>query len=162
DTVKTQDMPIFVTGVGSIQAFNTVLIRPRVDGQIVQVLFTEGQEVKVGDPLFQIDPRPFQAALDQAQAAKQKDTAQLGAAQLDLDRFSKLLGSGYQTRQSYDQQKALVAQLQAALRGDDAAIENAKVNLGYTDIRSPIVGRTGARLVDLGNIVHAADAAGLV
>jgi multidrug efflux system membrane fusion protein len=153
--VTSADVPVYVVGTGSIQAYNTVLIKPRVDGQITEVQFEEGQEVKKGDPLFQIDPRPFQAALDQAEA-------QLAAAQLDLERFSKLMGSGFQTRQSYDQQKATVAQLQAALRGDQAAIENAEVNLGYTQIRSPIDGRTGARLVDVGNVVHAADTGGLV
>jgi multidrug efflux system membrane fusion protein len=162
DVVGTQDVPVYVVGVGSVQAYNTVTVRSRIDGQVTQVLFTEGQEVKTGDRLFQIDPRSYQAALDQALATKQKDEAQLASAQADLARYEKLIGSGFQSRQSYDQQKAQVAQLQAALRGDDATIETAKVNLGYADIRSPIDGRTGARLVDLGNIVHASDTTGLV
>jgi multidrug efflux system membrane fusion protein len=162
DEATSRDMPVVAVGEGAIQASNTVVIRSRIDGQITKVLFTEGQEVKAGDPLFEIDPRPYQAALDQAKAAKQKDEAQLASARLDLERFGKLLGNGYQTRQSYDQQKSLVAQLEAAIRGDEAAIESATVNLSYTEIRSPIGGRTGARLVDLGNIVRAADNAGLV
>ncbi len=161
-TVAAADVPMFLTAIGTVQAYNMVTIRSRVDGQIVKVEFTEGQEVKAGDRLFQIDPRPYQAALDQAQATKAKDEAQLAMAQTDLERYSQLVGPGYQTRQSYDQQKAQVAQLQAALKGDDAAIEAARVNLGYTDIRAPISGRLGARLVDLGNIVHASDTGGLV
>jgi len=161
-TVTAQDVPVFLQGIGTVQAYNMVSIKTRVDGQIVKVDFKEGQEVKEGDPLFQIDPRPFQAALEQAQAAKQKDEAQLAGAKLDLERFSKLLGTGYQTRQSYDNQTALVAQLQAALKGDQAQIDNAQLNLGYADIRSPIDGRLGARLVDKGNLVHANDNTALV
>src|SRR5207237_3127397 len=117
----------------------------------------EGQDVKAGDPLFQIDPRAFQATLEQAQASKQKDEAQLVGAQLDLDRYEKLIGSGWQTRQSYDQQKATVGQLQASIKGDEAQINTTKLNLSYADIRSPIDGRLGARLVDKGNLVHAND-----
>jgi multidrug efflux system membrane fusion protein len=139
-----------------------VAIKSRVDGQIVKVDFKEGQDIKAGDPLFQIDPRPYQAALEQAQAAKQKDEAQLAGAQLDLDRYEKLIGSGWQTRQSYDQQKATVGQLQASIKGDEAQINTAKLNLSYADIRSPIDGRLGARLVDKGNLVHANDNSPLV
>jgi membrane fusion protein, multidrug efflux system len=160
--VTAQNVPVYLQGIGSVQAYNMVSVKTRVDGAIVRVDFKEGQEVKEGDPLVQIDPRPYQAALEQAQAAKQKDEAQLAGARLDLDRYSKLLGTGYQTRQSYDQQTALVGQLQAAIRGDQAAIDNAQLNLGYADIRSPIDGRTGARLVDKGNLVHAADNTALV
>jgi multidrug efflux system membrane fusion protein len=116
----------------------------------------------VGDSLFQIDPRPYQAALETAQAAKEKDEAQLAGAQLDLERYQKLLAPGWQTRQSYDQQKATVAQSQAAIKGDIAQIENAKLNLGYADIRSPIDGRLGGKLVDVGNLVHANDNTPLV
>ena len=123
--VKAQDVPVYLQGIGTVQAYNTVTVKTRVDGQIVKVFFKEGQEVKEGDPLFQIDPRPYEAALEQAQAAKQKDEAQLAGARLDLERYSKLLGTGYQTRQSYDNQTALVAQLQAAIKGDQAAIDNA-------------------------------------
>jgi multidrug efflux system membrane fusion protein len=156
-TVVVQDVPVFLNGIGTVQAYNSVSIKSRVDGQIVKINFKEGEEVKEGDPLFQIDPRSYQAALEQAQAAKQKDEAQLFGAQADLERYAQLVPSGHQTRQSYDQQKAQVAQLQAAIKGDEAQIDNAKINLGYTDIRSPLDGRLGARLVDKGNIVHAND-----
>jgi membrane fusion protein, multidrug efflux system len=161
-TVAAQDVPVFLQGIGTVQAYNMVAIKSRVDGQIVKVNFKEGDEVKEGDPLFQIDPRPYEAALEQAQAAKQKDEAQLAGAKLDLDRYAKLLGTGYQTRQSYDQQTAQVGQLEAAIKGDQAAIGNAQLNLNYADIRSPIDGRLGARLVDKGNLVHASDNAPLV
>jgi membrane fusion protein, multidrug efflux system len=156
-TVVVEDVPVFLHGIGTVQAYNSVAIKSRVDGQIVKINFKEGEEVKEADPLFQIDPRSYQAALEQAQAAKQKDEAQLVGAQADLDRYEKLLAPGWQTRQSYDQQKAQVAQFQAAIKGDQAQIDNAKINLGYTDIRSPIDGRLGSRLVDKGNIVHAND-----
>ena len=156
-TVAVEDVPVFLHGIGTVQAYNTVAIKSRVDGQIVKINFKEGEEVKQGDPLFQIDPRPYQSALETAQAAKEKDEAQLVGAQLDLDRYQKLLAPGWQTRQSYDQQKATVEQFQAAIKGDVAQIENAKLNLGYADIRSPIDGRLGARLVDIGNLVHASD-----
>ncbi len=161
-TVVAKDVPVFLNGIGTVQAYNMVTVKTRVDGQIVQVEFKEGQEVKEGDPLFEIDPRPYQAALEQAQAAKKKDEAQLAGAKLDLERYSKLLGTGYQTRQSYDQQTALVAQLQAAITGDQATIDNAQLNLGYAAIRSPIDGRLGARLVDKGNLVHTNDNTALV
>jgi multidrug efflux system membrane fusion protein len=161
-TVAAQDVPVFLHGIGTVQAYNMVAIKSRVDGQIVKVDFKEGQDIKTGDPLFQIDPRTFQAALDQAQAAKQKDEAQLVGAQLDLDRYEKLIGSGWQTRQSYDQQKATVGTLQASIKGDEAQINTAKLNLSYADIRSPIDGRLGARLVDKGNLVHANDNTPLV
>jgi multidrug efflux system membrane fusion protein len=161
-TVAIADVPVFLHGIGTVQAYNSVAIKSRVDGQIVSVAFKEGQDVKEGDLLFQIDPRGYQAALEQAQAAKQKDEANLVGAQADLDRYEKLLTPGWQTRQSYDQQKAQVAQLQAGIKGDVAQIDTAKINLGYTDIRSPIDGRLGARLVDKGNIVHANDNTALV
>ncbi len=160
--VRAENVPVFLHGIGTVQAYNTVAVKTRVDGQIMKVEFKEGQEVKQGEPLFQIDPRPYQAALEQAQAAKQKDEAQLAGAKLDLNRYAKLLGSGYQTRQSYDQQTALVAQLQAAIKGDEAQIDTAELNLGYADIRSPIDGRLGARLVDKGNLVHSNDNTTLV
>ena len=161
-TVEAADVPVYLQGIGTVQAYNMVAIKSRVDGQIVKVNFKEGDEVKEGDPLIQIDPRPYQAALEQAQAAKQKDEAQLAGAKLDLDRYAKLLGTGYQTRQSYDQQTALVGQLEAAIKGDQAAINNAQLTLQYSDIRSPIDGRLGARLVDKGNLVHASDNTPLV
>ena len=161
-TVEAKDMPVFLNGIGTVQAFNMVTIKSRVDGQIVKVSFREGQEVNAGDPLIQIDPRSFQAALEVAQAAKAKDEAGLVSAQADLDRYSQLVGSGYQTRQSVDQQKATVAQLQASLKGDQAQIDAAQVNLDYCDIRSPIAGRLGVKLVDIGNLVRATDNTGLV
>ena len=161
-TVAVQDVPVFLHGIGTVQAYNTVAVKSRVDGQIVKINFKEGEEVKVGDPLFQIDPRSYQSALETAQAAKEKDDAQLVGAKLDLDRYEKLLGPGWQTKQSYDQQKATVEQFQAAIKGDIAQIENAKLNLSYADIRSPIDGRLGARLVDTGNLVHASDNTPLV
>jgi len=161
-TVAVEDVPVFLHGIGTVQAYNSVAIKSRVDGQIVKADFKEGQNVKEGDLLFQIDPRSYQAALGQAQATKQKDEANLAGAQADLERYEKLLTPGWQTRQSYDQQKAQVAQLQASIKGDEAQIDAAKINLGYTEIRSPIDGRLGARLVDKGNIVHASDNTALV
>jgi multidrug efflux system membrane fusion protein len=161
-TVVVQDVPVLLHGIGTVQAYNTVTVKTRVDGQIVKVDFNEGQEVKQGDPLVQIDPRPYQTALEQAQATKLKDEAQLAGAKLDLERYSKLLGTGYQTRQSFDNQTTLVAQLQAAITGDQAAIGNARLNLDYANIRSPIDGRLGARLVDKGNLVHTNDNTALV
>src|SRR5262245_41302584 len=119
---ETRDVPVVVRGIGTVQAFKTVTVKTRVDGQTVKVLFEEGQEVKEGDPLFQIDPRPFQAALDQALATKQKDEAQLQGAELDLERYGKLLAPGFQSRQSYDQQKATVDALKGSIAADQAAI----------------------------------------
>ena len=161
-TVAVADVPVYLHGIGTVQAYNMVVVKTRVDGQIVKVDFKEGQEVKEGDPLFQIDPRPYQAALEQAEANRQKDQAQLVTAQIDLDRYQQLLPTGYQTRQSYDQQKGQVAQFQAAIKADEAQIDTAKLNLAYADIRSPIDGRLGARLVDKGNLVRAGDNNSLV
>lgn len=160
--VTPRNLPVFLRGIGTVQAFNTDTIRSRVDGEIVGVDFTEGQEVKAGTLLFQIDPRPYEAALAQAEAAKAKDEAQLVSAVADLARYSRLLTSGFQTRQSYDQQTALVAQLHAVIAGDQAAIDTAQLNLGFTRIRAPISGRLGAQLVDVGNLVHASDNTPLV
>lgn len=161
-TVGVADVPVFLNAIGAVQAYNMVTIKSRVDGQIVKLAFSEGQDVKAGAPLLEIDPRPFQAALEQAQATKQKDEAQLANAQSDMTRSAALVGSGYRAVQTYDQQKALVAQLQAAIKGDEAQINTARLNLSYTDIRAPISGRLGARLVDAGNMVRATDATGLV
>lgn len=157
-----RDVPIYADGLGTVQAYNSVTVRSRVDGQIMKVFFTEGQQVTEGDPLFQIDPRPYQAAVDQAVAAQQKDEAQLVSAKADLQRFSKLLTGGYQTQQAYDTQKALVGEVEASIKADAAAIDTARLNLGYADIRAPLTGRTGARLVDAGNLVHASDGTALV
>lgn len=162
EKAAAKDMPVYVRGLGSVQAYNMVTVRSRVDGQIVKVAFTEGQEVKAGDLLFEIDPRPYQAALDQAEANKQKDEAQLTSAVADMKRDTALLGRGFQTQQAYDQQKALVGQITASIAGDQAQIDVAKLNLDYAEIRAPIDGRLGARLVDIGNLVHAADNTGLV
>ena len=160
--VTTTDMPVYLQGIGTVQAFNIVTVKSRVDGPIVGVNFTEGQEVEAGAALFQIDPNLYQAALAQAQAAKAKDAAQLESAQADLERYSKLMVHGFQTQQNYDQQKALVAQFKAAIAGDQAQIETAQLNLGYTQIRAPFSGRLGARLVDIGNLVRASDNTPLV
>src|SRR5437764_1788400 len=162
DTVATADVPVFLQAIGTAQAYNMVTIKSRVDGQIVKIAFAEGQDAKAGDPLIQIDPRPFQAALDQRAATKQKDEAQRVSAQADLVRWAELVPQGVKSRQTYDQQKALVQQLQAALKADEAQIEAARLNLGYADIRAPISGRLGIRMVDIGNMVRATDAAGLV
>ena len=159
---EAQDIPVYIQGLGTVQAFNTVNVRSRVDGQITKVFFKEGQEVKTGDPLFQIDPRPFQAALDQAKATKAKDQASLQGAQLDLQRYSKLMPSGFQTQQQYDQQKATVGQFQGAVQADQAQIDTAQLNLDYATVRSPIDGRTGQRLVDIGNYVQATQNTNLV
>jgi membrane fusion protein, multidrug efflux system len=162
DVAATKDMPVLVRGIGTVQAYETVAVKTRVDGQIVKVAFTEGQFVKAGDLLFQIDPAPLQAVLDHANAAKQRDEAQLAGARLDLERYGKLIGSGYQSRQSYDQQHATVDALTATVALDQATIDTAKVNLAFTDIRAPIDGRTGQRLVDVGNVLQANQAVPLV
>ncbi|HEY7301935.1 MAG TPA: efflux RND transporter periplasmic adaptor subunit [Xanthobacteraceae bacterium] len=159
---EARNVPVELEGLGTVQAFNTVSVKSRVDGQITKVLFQEGQEVKAGDPLFQIDPRPFQATLQQAQANKQKDEAQLHSAQLDLARYQKLAPTGFSTRQQLDQQTGLVGQLQGAVNADQAQIESAQLNLDYALIRSPIEGRTGRRMVDIGNVVQTAQNAPLV
>lgn len=161
-TVTARDVPRYLQGIGTVQAYNSVAIKSRVDGAIVQVAFTEGEEVHQGDRLFQIDPRPYEASLAQALAAKEKDQARLQTAQADLVRYGRLVGSGFQTRQSFEEQQGQVQQFQAAVKGDEASIDTARLNLGYTDIRAPIDGRLGARLVDIGNLVHAADNTSLV
>jgi len=161
-TAATRNMPVYVEGLGTVQAFNTVAVKSRVDGQITKVFFREGQEVKAGESLFQIDPRPFDNAIQQAEATKEKDEAQLQSAQLDLDRAAKLLTPGFQTRQGYDQQKATVGQLQAAIKADQAQIDTAQLNREYSLVKSPIEGRTGQRLVDIGNLVQAAQNTNLV
>jgi membrane fusion protein, multidrug efflux system len=157
---ETKNIPVYLTGLGTAQAFNTVVVKVRVDGQLNKVAFTEGQDVKAGDLLAQIDPRPFQAALDQAKAVKAKDEAQLENAKRDLQRFINL--HDFATKQSVDTQTALVRQFEATIQGDQAAIESAQTQLDYSTITAPLTGRTGVRLVDQGNIVHASDANGLV
>lgn len=159
---EKKDVPQFVRGIGTVQAYNAVTIKSRVDGEIVKVLFTEGQFVKAGDPLIQIDPRPFQAALEAATATLKRNEAQLTGAALDLERYGKLINSGFQSRQSYDQQQAIVGALKGSIAADKAAIETARLNLTYADIRAPIAGRTGQRLVDVGNLVQAGQPTSLV
>jgi multidrug efflux system membrane fusion protein len=161
-SARRQDVPVYVTGLGTVVAFNRVTVHVRVDGELQAVNFDEGQDVKQGDQLAQIDPRPFRAQLDQAQAAKARDEAHLANARLDLDRYASLVAKDFATRQSVDTQKALIAQLEATIRGDQAAIENAETQLGYTSIVAPLGGRTGMRLIDRGNMVHASDQGGLV
>jgi membrane fusion protein, multidrug efflux system len=161
-TVDVKDFPIYRLGIGTVQAYNTVTVKVRVDGEIEKIAFREGQDVKEGDLLAIIDPRPLEAALHQAEADKARDEALLTNAQLDLERYGTLVKPGFTTRQIYDTQAALVAQDRAAILHDQAVIDNAEVQLGYTTITAPLAGRTGVRLVDQGNIVHAADTTGLV
>jgi len=161
-TVAQKDVPIYLGGIGTVQAFNTVTIHARVDGQVQKIGFTEGQDVHAGDLLAQIDPDPFRTALDQSVAKKGQDEAQLANARVDLKRYADLLAQDAVTQQQYDTQKSLVDQLVATVNADQAAIESAKVQLAYTTIVSPIDGRTGMRQVDAGNIVHANDNNGLV
>lgn len=152
--VEKADFPVYLSGLGTVQGFNTVQVRTRVDGEITQIVFKEGQFVKEGDLLAQIDPRPFQATLDAAKAKKVQDEATLNNAKLDLARSTKL--GEFATRQTVDTQNANVAQLTAQIAGDQAAIDNAQTQLDYTSIRAPIAGVTGIRMVDVGNIVTAA------
>jgi multidrug efflux system membrane fusion protein len=160
--VTRQDVPLWLQGIGTVQAVSTVTIRSRVDGELQNAFFTEGQTIKAGDPLVQIDPRSFQATLDQATAKKAQDEAQLANAQRDLTRYEALAQRDFSSHQQADTQRAEVAQLQAQIKGDQALIDNAQVQLGYTLIRSPITGRAGFGLVDPGNIVRATDANGIV
>jgi multidrug efflux system membrane fusion protein len=157
-----RDVPIYLEGLGTVQAYYTVTITPRVDGELLSLGFTEGQVVKPGDVLAQIDARPYQAALDQAAAMKAKDTALLENARRDLARYISLAPEEFTSEQTLETQRSLVAQLEAQLVADQAAIDNAKTQLSYTTIRSPIYGRTGIRLTDPGNIVHAATSTGIV
>ena len=160
--VARKDVPIYLDGLGTVQAFNAVTVRSRVDGQIVKVVFTEGQDVKKGDVLLQIDPNPYKAALDQAIGKKGQDEALLANAKLDKKRYDDLLQRNVIASQQKDTQDALDRQLTAAVKADDAAIEAAQVQLDYTTITSPIEGRVGIRLVDVGNVIHAADTSGVV
>jgi multidrug efflux system membrane fusion protein len=158
--IDKADFPVYLTGLGTVQGFNTVQVRTRVDGQIDKIAFTEGQMVKEGDLLAEIDPRPYQAAYDQAVAKKAQDEANLANANLDLQRFTKL--GEFATRQQLDTQRSTVAQLTAQITADDAAISNAKTQLDYTQVKAPISGVVGLRQVDIGNIVNAATQTGIV
>ena len=157
---EREDFPVYLNGLGVAQAWNTVTIRVRVDGQIDKVAFQEGEMVKQGDLLLQIDPRPFQAALDQAAAKKALDEALLANSKRDLERYTKV-GTLAVSQQQIDTQAALVKQQEAQIKSDQGAIDNAQVQLGYTTITAPIAGRMGFRLVDRGNIVHAGDQQGV-
>jgi membrane fusion protein, multidrug efflux system len=153
----TRDVPIYLDGLGTVQAWNTVSIRTQIDGVLQTVNFTEGQQVKKGDVLAQIDPRPLKAALEQAVAKKAEDQAQLVSAQKDLARFQQLVKKDFATQQSVDQQQAKVDQLAATIQADQAAIDAAQTQLSYTTITAPFDGRVGFRQVDAGNVVHASD-----
>lgn len=159
---KRQDVPVSLQGLGNIQAYNTVTVTSRVDGELQKLGFVEGQLVHKGELLAQIDPRPYQAALSQAEAAKAKDEAQIAGAKQDLERYTMLAPQNLTSQQVLDTQKATVSALQAQIKGDQATIDNARTQLAYTSITSPIEGRTGIRKVDVGNIVHSGDANGIV
>ncbi len=159
---ESRDLPIVLTGLGAMEAFNTVTIKTRIDGQLVQVAFKEGQQVKQGDLLAVIDPRPYEVALSQAQANLFKDQAALKDANVNLERFQSLYKDGVIPKQQLDTQNSQVGQFEGAVRADQAQIEMQKLNLFYTRITAPVSGRVGLRLVDMGNIVHASDPNGLL
>lgn len=159
-TVEKADFPIYLNGLGTVQGFNTVVVRTRVDGQIDKIAFKEGQLVNQGDLLAQIDPRPYQAALDQAKAKKAQDEANLANANLDLQRYTKL--GEFATRQQTDTQRSTVQQVSAQIAADDAAVSNAQTQLDYATVRAPITGLAGLRQVDQGNIVNASTQTGIV
>ena len=161
-TVMSHDVPIYLRGVGTVIAYNTVVVRSQIQGQITRVAFTEGQSVKVGDLLAQIDPRPYQSQLDQVTATRDRDQAQLANAHADLDRYTTLFTKGWATQQLVQTQKAQVAQLESAVKADEALIEAARLQLEYTRLTSPISGVTGVRQIDVGNIIHPTDPNGLV
>lgn len=156
------DLPVYFNGLGTVTAFNTVTVRSRVDGQLLSVNFREGQYVHQGDMLAQIDPRPFQVQLEQAEGQLAKDQAQRRDAEVNLERFKLLFKEGVIPQQQLDTQSALVGQFDGAIRSDESQIDNAKLQLTYSRITAPISGRIGLRLVDVGNIVHATDANGLL
>ena len=158
--VQKTDFPVYLTGLGTVQGFNTVVVRSRVDGQINRIAFQEGQLVKEGDTLVEIDPRPFQAALDQTKAKKAQDEASLANANLDLQRYTRL--GEFATRQQTDTQRSTVAQLTAQIQADTALIANAQTQLDYATVKAPISGVAGLRQVDVGNIVNAATQTGIV
>jgi multidrug efflux system membrane fusion protein len=159
---RSQDVPIYLDGVGTARALNTVLVKPQVEGKLIAISFTEGQEVEKGFVLGKIDPTTYQAQYDQAVAVKAQHEAQAANARLDLERYLRLAATNAINKQQVDTQRALVAQLEAQVRSDQASIDNLRAILSYTDITAPISGRTGIRQVDVGNIVRPSDATGLV
>ena len=159
---RAADVPVYLDGVGTAKALNTVTVRPQVDGKIITISFKEGQDVPKGYVLAKIDPTTYQAQYDQAVAKKAQDEAQLANARLDLERYTRLAATNAVNKQQLDTQRALVSQLEAQVKLDQAAIDNARAILAYTDIIAPIAGRTGIRLVDEGNLVRGADATGIV
>jgi membrane fusion protein, multidrug efflux system len=159
---QTVDFPVYLNGLGVVEPYDTVTVRSRVDGEVIKIGFHQGQMVKEGDPLAEIDPRPYQAALDQALSKKAQDEANLKNAQLNLERYDTLAKQDFASRQQLDTQQATVDQLTAQIKGDQGAIDNAQTQVSYTSIKSPLTGRTGFRLVDPGNIVHATDTTGIV
>lgn len=159
---RVEDVPVYLDGVGAIRALNTVTVRSQVDGKLIAVNFTEGQDVKKGDVLGEIDPALYQATYDQAVAKKAQDQAQLANQRIDLTRYEQLAASNAGSKQQADTQRALVAQTEALVKADQAAIDNAAATLSYTKIVAPISGRAGLRQVDQGNIIHASDTTGLV
>ncbi len=156
-TAKLADVPVYIDGVGTTKALNTVTVRPQVDGKLIAVTFKEGQDVKAGDVLARIDPTTYQAALDQALAKKAQDQAQLNNAKNDLARYEQLAATNAINKQQADTQKSLVAQYTAQVQSDQAAVESAQATLAYTTVKAPIAGRTGIRQVDEGNIVRASE-----
>lgn len=160
--VMSHDVPLYLQGVGTVIAYNTVVVRSQIQGQITRVPFSEGKNVSAGDLLAEIDPRPYRAQLDQVTATRDRDQAQLVNARADLDRYNTLFAKGWATQQLVQTQKAQVAQLQSAVKADEALIEAARIQLDYTRLTSPISGVTGVRQVDLGNIIHPTDPNGLV
>jgi membrane fusion protein, multidrug efflux system len=161
-TAHRGDLPVYFNGLGTVTAFNTVTVRSRVDGQIVKINFTEGQYVKEGDALIEIDPRPYQVQLEQAEGQLAKDQAQLKDMQVDYERYKLLLKEGVIPQQQLDTQAAQVGTYEGAIKADLATIDNAKLQITYSHITAPISGRVGLRLVDIGNIVHATDTNGLL
>jgi len=161
-TATKGDLPVFLNGLGNVTAFNTVTVRSRVDGQIVKINFTEGQYVKEGDSLVEIDPRPYQVQLEQAEGQLAKDQAQLKDVQVDYERFTLLFKEGVIPKQQLDTQQAQVGTFEGAIKADNATIDNAKLQIMYSHITAPISGRVGLRLVDMGNMVHATDTNGLL
>src|SRR6202790_1333361 len=161
-TTQKGDLPVYFNGLGTVTAFNTVTVRSRVDGQIVKINFTEGQTVHQGDALVEIDPRPYEVQLEQAEGQLAKDQAQLRDVQVDYDRYQLLFKEGVIPKQQVDTQQAQVGQYEGAIKADQGTIDSAKLQIVYSHTTAPITGRVGLRLVDIGNIIHASDTTGLL